>query len=212
MKKDMLPMHIYRKHGGIVPEAQICDVCAFSCLSKTGMRQHKNIEHLGLVFNCKECDFSSHHKQTVVNHESSVHGKEDPKLTLRCHLCDYKNAYGSNLQIHLEAKHTHGKMFFCDQCNFKSPYPGSIKSHERLHDKSCWFQCNLCSYRCAQKANLKTHLDGKHRDISNSRYPCPTCDYVAHTKPDLSTHKKALHHGKACVVQSQALKEEKLLK
>jgi hypothetical protein len=75
-------MHLFRKHEGIEPEAQICDVCTFSCLSKPGMRKHKNVKHNGLTVNCKECDFSSHSKRTVANHESSVHGKEDPNVSL----------------------------------------------------------------------------------------------------------------------------------
>ena len=36
-------------------------------------------------------------------------------------------------------------------------------------------------------------MDGKHKDISQRSYPCPECDHISRTKPDLNSHKAAVH-------------------
>jgi len=206
-KRETLGMHIYKQHNGAMPEAKQCDMCAFTCMTMSGLRQHKNFEHLGLTHNCTECEFSSRNKWTLANHEHQIHGKEfSGEKNIMCHLCDYRTYAASNLRNHLEVsrlnrilslfgfqvKHS-DRMYYCDKCDFKSPYKGSANSHKKIHDEDSWFQCEYCEYRCAAKGNLQTHMDGKHKDISQRSYPCPECDHISRTKPDLNSHKAAVH-------------------
>ena len=37
------------------------------------------------------------------------------------------------------------RMYYCDKCDFKSPYKGSANSHKKIHDEDSWFQVSLMS-------------------------------------------------------------------
>ena len=41
-----------------------------------------------------------------------------------------------------QVKHS-DRMYYCDKCDFKSPYKGSANSHKKIHDEDSWFQVNL---------------------------------------------------------------------
>ena len=99
-------MHIYKQHNGPKPEAKQCDMCAFTCMTMSGLRHHKNHEHLGLTFNCPKCDFSSRNKWTLANHEQQLHGKEFAEgKNVMCHLCDYRSYAAANLRNHIEVRY-----------------------------------------------------------------------------------------------------------
>ena len=75
---------------------------------------------------------------------------------------------------------------YCNQCNFYSNSEKGLRLHNvRTHDKvepqeadlvSCleFYQCTLCSYRCANNSaswyGLKGHIIEKHKEVDDGHF------------------------------------------
>ena len=48
--------------------------------------------------------------------------------------------------------------------------------------------CEKCDYTTNSDADLKTHIQNKHKKIKNKKFKCFTCDFMTKTKPELTEH------------------------
>ena len=55
-----------------------------------------------------------------------------------------------------------GRVHQCQVCPYTTYHSPSLKRHLRTHTGERPFACSFCSYRCKQKAHLKSHLMLKH--------------------------------------------------
>ena len=55
-----------------------------------------------------------------------------------------------------------------------------------------WHNCDLCVYKCKQKADLKKHMAHTH-NIGVKWHNCNLCDYKCKQKSHLKSHKSRKH-------------------
>jgi len=193
--KQWMRIHMFKAHGGPEPEKHFCDECTFSAHTISRLNEHKKSVHSGkLKLQCDECPYTTRIDLLLRNHKLQVHGVES-KGALMCHLCDYRTTVKKRLSSHIIAEHETQNMFYCDKCDFKTSSESSVKPHAKLHEKDTWLQCEYCAYRCSQRGNMKYHMDGRHNDITKSKYPCPSCDKEFKNRISLNQHGHYVHGG-----------------
>ena len=105
------------------------------------LNQHKKINHDGIIYDCKECDFKAPRKSQlkyhVMNHEdyqaSSIGALSQHKNT------DHKNEtfdlqVSKKLPINHTLKHK-GMEFPCFKCSFKSTTKLQLRYHYQIEHK-----------------------------------------------------------------------------
>ncbi|XP_064092700.1 zinc finger and BTB domain-containing protein 14-like isoform X12 [Macrobrachium nipponense] len=79
-----------------------------------------------------------------------------------CQYCDYGANRKDVLLEHIHSRHTGERPFSCPQCSFTTARKSVLTVHQRMHSGEKPYACLLCPYRSAQKSNLNTHML-KHR-------------------------------------------------
>ena len=79
----------------------------------------------------------------------------------------------------------------CGQCNKGFPFPGLLRSHERIHTKIGLSRCTNCPKTFPENQNMLAH-QRTHHDV----FTCTTCQHTFHSKPTLDQHVRGCHgHG-----------------
>ena len=199
-----------------------CSICDKSFKSGAILNEHKENHQKEKDFKCNICSFETHNRGTLYSHKRKIHSKS--KLTLsNCDQCGLGFTSNKSMNKHKNIVHNGQLKFSCKQCNFKTGYGDSLKSHvESIHDKirkSCticsWkgngknlvkhkremhfkpnnehFKCDICRKEYSRNDHLKTHKDRDHFGI---RYPCPNCEFSSTSKGSLKIHISSKHEGK----------------
>ncbi|XP_035660444.1 zinc finger protein 91-like [Branchiostoma floridae] len=79
-------------------------------------------------FKCKECSYSSPHKQTLKRH-TLTHSGEKPH---KCDQCSYATIRKSNLLIHMKCHATNSPLT-CQQCGFNTKHGNILGRHMAVH-------------------------------------------------------------------------------
>ncbi|XP_006811197.1 zinc finger protein 711-like [Saccoglossus kowalevskii] len=109
-----------------------------------------------------------------------------------CEVCgkDYKNQ--RSLLKHREVHR--GKMFSCQECNYKAPIKSYIEVHvRRSHTQKPVYKCDLCNFQTLFKQNFDKHITVTHS--SERRFMCDKCPRVYKDKSHLMQHMHC-HDGK----------------
>ena len=81
----------------------------------------------------------------------------------------------------------------CRQCDWSSPYPGSVRRHtKREHeDNGSQFKCHLCPVTCKwDKRSLNMHIASKH---GSPCAPCNQCNFVGNSQALTHRHQVRTH-------------------
>ena len=92
----VLAAHRKRKHTGIMIK---CDMCDFSSVFASKVKNHKEQKHLGIKYPCKHCDFQSTSKLGLKHHMMRKH--PDLHVEYSCHLCTWKTDNKDLMQRHV---------------------------------------------------------------------------------------------------------------
>lgn len=76
-----------------------CDMCDFSSVFASKVKNHKEQKHLGIKYPCKHCDFQSTSKIGLKQHMMRKH--PDLHVEYSCHLCTWKTDNKDLMQRHL---------------------------------------------------------------------------------------------------------------
>ena len=84
----------------------------------------------------------------------------------------------------------------CPHCDFTKPKKNISTVHEHIkakHSGTFKHKCNHCSYECAVKQNLSSHILSRHPEHSTKKQkefvcPCTDCLYAANTRGQLRSH------------------------
>ena len=52
--------------------------------------------------------------------------------------------------------------YSCNECEYKTKSPGSLKRHKLGKHQGAKFECDLCKCEYSQKSSLQTHKKSKH--------------------------------------------------
>ncbi|KAF5290519.1 hypothetical protein FQA39_LY03623 [Lamprigera yunnana] len=101
-----------------------------------------------------------------------------------CVCCQFTCKEKDELVQHMEMHVTTKREYFCRECNFKTIWKCSLKSHSKIH-KGEQYACNQCNFKTFWKSSLNQHLE-----IHKGIYFCNECDFKAMSKYTLRTHCK----------------------
>ena len=147
-----------------------CPSCikVFSC--KTTMKQHMNLCHIEesdwpqaegeVTQTCKLCDKKFDSPLNAKRHMDTVH-TEDGDWT--CSKCEYQTNAVSNLQKHIQLKHTKNK---CDQCGIQYGNLNELEEHKKdEHENRNKGQvpCHLCDNSFQNKLTFRLHMRDEHK-------------------------------------------------
>ncbi|XP_041378519.1 zinc finger protein 91-like [Gigantopelta aegis] len=201
-----LKEHMVCHHGAQLDYLSVCDVCGLVVRSRR-MQQHKIAKHRVKTIPCKfdGCRLLFKSDYRMETHYTRVH------LGIFKYKCTYEDcsfachAQGS-LRNHLNMVHLKNRCFPCPcpGCGKSFFHKGHLAVHSRIHSDTKPLSCELCDYRCRQRAALNWHLQKKHPgefDEQNSDVPTvsgdssrPEGQHSAH--PPLPAGIPALTHAK----------------
>ena len=184
-----------------------CKECPFKTHKKDILVPHQESVHQGIIrFFCGLCEMKSYYRQSVVIHHTRFH-KNLKRSILRvgCEFCEKKEDHDNctSGQLHpLKVKkrgkrpdqkdqENHIKRATCRLCNEKLQSRGELKSHyETSHKGQQIFKCDLCDYGSNWNANIKTHKESKHLNITHT---CDVCGYKSNWNTQFLEHRREKH-------------------
>ena len=209
--KKGLWFHNQSKHLGVVHP---CDVCNLVYSTRPSLTNHIAIVHKGKRYKCSRCKLMLTSQFSLKGHMKRHRGEKEKcdicdqefnkysSLTLHknqshlgisseihfCKICDWS---GTKMGIisHNEVKHN-GKVFRCDQCEYKSFQQSSLKSHKTRKHNSSKHSCKLCEKTFHQEAILMRHVQSAHEGVWHF---CNECDRSFSHLSSLRVHKTTTH-------------------
>ena len=102
----MMNKHIQTHPGYEQPQTDnVCDKCDFVGKNLRSMQYHQK-KHLGKIFPCDNCDFSTSTLEQLKSHFSNKHGQ----LQFNCDFCEFKFPVKWRLKQHTERRHSDQKV------------------------------------------------------------------------------------------------------
>ena len=86
--------------------------------------------------------------------------------------------------------HTGEKPYACDKCTYRAAQKSDLKRHMRTHTGEKPYACDKCTYRAALKGTLERHMR-THK--GEKPYACDKCTYRAARKGTLKKHMHRKH-------------------
>lgn len=163
---------------------QKCDQCDYAATTATLLRVHRRHVHQGIrrkeraMVKCGKCAYTCRKPANVKRHVKLVHDKIPRFLRCydkipryhRCYECDRCFPYKSTLEFHIKAIHKKIKDKICDQCDFKTSYPGELRKHKNaIHSvvRGDGFECLECGKMLTTKLNLHLHNKIVHQKVKD---------------------------------------------
>ena len=106
-----------------------------------------------------------------------------------CKQCDFKTGYKSTLKSHIDRIHTKSRTQ-CKECSWTGN-PSYLQRHRSIHG-SKRYKCDICCKEYPRKSHVEDHKNRAHFGV---KYSCPKCEYKATTTANLKTHIKSKHEG-----------------
>ena len=105
-----------------------CDRCPYTSNQKSGINDHIDVVHEGVVIRCpvEGCNSSFKNRSNKRQHVKSMHGTEK----FKCQDCDYVGTSQRVVRVHYGTHHG-VKYFACELCDFRAGYQYKIDRHTR---------------------------------------------------------------------------------
>ena len=153
------------------PKPYRCGYCETRCETKQGLKKHVDNKHLGIKFQCSQCEFHGYEiRKHMLIHSEGRHV---------CDVCGHKSRERKELKYHFLTQHTgKGKPKRRERTN---------KTTKALKQESV---CNQCDFKCRDKGYLKQHILTVHE---GKRYSCDKCNHIAKYPGNLQKHRIMVH-------------------
>ena len=103
----------------------------------------------------------------------------------RCDQCDFKTNTTLNLKSPIRPVHTAAK-FLCKFCSFISDTNQELEDHKQIvHVKEG------CDFTASQQVQVRQHIDAKHKGLGHY---CDVCDYSAALATSVGIHKLRVYN------------------
>ena len=167
---------------------------------KSHMRRHS-----GEKEKCDICDQEFNKYSSLRLHKNQDHLGISSEIHF-CKTCDWSGTKRGIIS-HNEVIHN-GKVFECDQCNYKSYRQSVLTSHKTSKHSSSKHACQLCKKTFHQEAILIRHVQSVHEGVC---YFCDECDRSFSLLGSLNTHKTTIHEKGSHNKLKQKTKLHKIL-
>ena len=177
-----------------------CKECPFKTHRKDILCSHKESVHEGILrYFCGLCDMKSYYRQSVIIHHTRFH-KDLQKMIKRvgCAFCE-KNEDHNNcstgqqnpLKTKAKTKVQESLVATCKMCFIKCKKRGELRKHYKTQHKDQFiYSCDSCNYGSNWKANVKTHKESKHLNITHT---CDVCGYKSNWNTQFLEHRRDKH-------------------
>jgi len=114
-------------------------------------------------FKCDLCDVYITHKWNMMRHKVRVHGVAGTRPPTMSNQPNKDNSMETD-------EPRDPKIYSCDQCNFTSAHPTSIKRHVASKHEGIRHKCQVCDFHAAQTHDLKRHTMRIHPEEYKTLY------------------------------------------
>lgn len=166
----------------------------------------------GRIYKCHLCSYESNSFKMKCHVKSEHLGV----LELGCKICGFVSTSLQMRRFHMEK---HRKMVYCNDCDFKTPIPGTLKKHKIVHEDPSLrprYKCDICDKCFSCKRTLEDHkiihtedaMECCGKKYTNQHYQehlknvhcekmfqCKECDYSTKTKQGLMAHSRNVHEA-----------------
>jgi uncharacterized Zn-finger protein len=169
-----------------------CLECDYKATEKGSLIRHIDTVHRGIrKFKCTQCVRSFTRSDSLTTHIQSVHNK----ILFVCTVegCDKAYSQKRHLNHHIKSFHE-GQEHRCDQCGKVLSTKANLKKHiQTVHSDERRFICSFdsCGKSFSQKSDLNTHIKSIHE---GARYPCSVCDKSFTEHGNLKRHISSIHN------------------
>ena len=137
-----------------------CDQCDKEFNTTENLQRHKKSAHLGLTYECEECGVTLNSKQSLAMHIKGVHRKIKDK---KCDMCDKSFSLHATLIQHKANVHTKDEdreVFECDKCDKTFYHVGHLKRHEEIVHMGIRYNCDICNKAFTSTTNehMRRHM------------------------------------------------------
>ena len=183
--QNKLTRHMRNKHTG---QSMLCKSCDFKTSTLEKLEIHERKEHDAEKISCPLCEIKFVSKYVLKNHLRRVHEKK--YATAVCKYCKFSTKNGP--EMHKHRKLHEENIILCDQCEYKTTKPFTLRQHkDRLHDAT-EHDCKSCDFRSNTLKQLYYHVRAIHRGLS---YNCETCGFKTARSGNLRQHQRRKHGG-----------------
>ena len=174
-----------------------CDVCGYKEQSRNKLEEHKQakhtIEEVGNETGSDECDKKRACQDMIIEHKDDKHRTENDDINIdvefNCHECDFQGTEKSQLEKHINWKHTLAK---CDVCEFKGGNRIILEKHKKLvHERKVLDECKTCGQLDNKKSQVKEHNSNSQPTLEE--VICRICGEQFMEKRNFMLHRKAKH-------------------
>lgn len=166
-----------------------CEICDYVGYSADLTNHVKSAHTKTFDFECKECDFVTAYKTSLIRHVTNTH--TDNQILFKCNICEKTYASNENLLAHIKAVHNKIKDVECeyDDCDYKCSTKSSLTIHiDSVHNNVKKFHCE-CGMDFYGKSGFDRHVKRIHDNIKDNC--CTICNrYETSSAPDLRKHMK----------------------
>ena len=99
-----------------------CPDCDYEATAEGHMATHQKSVHLGIKFQCPDCDYEATMRSSLATNQKSVH----MSIEFPCKDCDYEANITSNLERHQKSVHRGQKLQF----DYEATQKGSLATHQ----------------------------------------------------------------------------------
>ncbi|XP_045598522.1 protein tramtrack, beta isoform isoform X11 [Procambarus clarkii] len=116
---------------------------------------------------------------------------------LVCPICPRAFPSAAELSRHAATAHRLDKLYWCQQCHYRSDSKSNLLRHLRTHTGEKRHGCPICPYRAGQRSDLRRHLRVHALRQPHNALQCRLCDFTTPTTVAFALHILESHSDKS---------------
>ncbi|XP_069363849.1 zinc finger protein 431-like isoform X1 [Maniola hyperantus] len=166
-----------------------CETCKKVYTTALKLKKHVDLVHKMVKrLKCMKCGERFVNYFKQQKHMVEEHG--EARLEYKCNFCDKIFDRKYLLSTHMKRDHLEERDFKCEICSYTCFAKNDLKYHMIKHNGSRIFECSLCDKSYARKKTLREHMR-IHND--DRRYACQECGQAFVQNCSLKGHIKTHH-------------------
>ncbi|CAH2108950.1 unnamed protein product [Euphydryas editha] len=166
-----------------------CETCKKVYTTPTKLKNHIDVVHKMIKrFKCAKCDERFTEYFRRQKHMVEVHGVAP--LEYKCNICKKTFDRKYVMSMHMKRDHLEDKDYQCEMCSYRCFTKKQLKLHMIKHNGERIFECTICKKSYARKKTLREHMRIHNKD---RRYACKACGQAFVQNCSLKRHVKTHH-------------------